>query len=335
MTIVPFPAAGPDGAARRIRTGKAMDVILHIGAHLCATSTFQDYLHRNRARLSAMGCAVWAPRRDWGRLCAGLMPEAGSARRPGADRRAEARIRAGLAACAGAGVHQLIVSDQGAMGSTRANLRLSGLYCGLGERLARLAQAFGGYPVRVVVNIRSFEAYWAAALAQAVTRGAGLPGEGMLARLAEAPRSWRDVIEEIAGALPGAEVLVLPYETFGARPEAQFEAMTGLRAPQTHARDRLLATPRLPELRAWLPADQAALLPPGKGRWHPFTDAQAAALRETYADDLMWIIGGASGLARLAEDPDKKQAVGPIPPQMVVIRGRRDDEEDRRLAGAG
>lgn len=336
MTIIPFPEGGPDGTARRTRTNKAMDVILHIGAHLSATTSFQDYLHRNRARLAATGCTVWTPRRGWAELGAGLLPETGSAlSAPDAARRAEARIRAALAACAGAGRRRLIVSDPGIIGSPRANLRLGGLYCGLGERLVRLGGAFDGYPMRLTLSIRSLEAYWAAALARAVTRGAGLPSGGMLARLAENRRSWRDVIEEIARALPGVELRVLPYETFGGRPEAQLEAIAGVRAPQSHARHRLNATPRLPELRAWLPASEAALLPPGRGRWTPFTESQAAALREAYADDLMWIVGGAGGLARLAEDPDKKQAAGPVPPQMVVIRGRRDEQEDRRLAGTG
>jgi len=312
-----------------------MDVVLHIGAHLCATTSFQDYLHRNRVRLTAAGCAVWGPRRGWSGMRAGLLPEAGSAPRSEAAREAEQRIRANLAGCAAAGVRHLIVSDPEMMGAPRVNLRLGGLYCGLGERVARMARAFDGHPIRLAMNIRSFDSYWAAAMAQAVTRGAGLPGAGMLARLAEGRRSWRDVIEEVAGALPGVELLVLPYETFGGRPEAQLEAITGIRTPRTHARGWLNATPRLPELRAWLPPAEAALLPPGNGRWQPFTRDQAAALRETYADDLMWIVGGAGGLARLAEDPDRKQTAGATPPQMVVIRGRRDDEEDRRLAGAG
>ena len=335
MNIIPFPEGGPDGAAQRIRTGKAMDVILHIGAHFSATTSFEDYLHCNRARLAAMGCTAWGPRRGWSGLSAGLLPEVGSTRRPEAAHQAEAGIQAQLKACAGAGQRHLIVTAPDAMGTPRSNLRLGGLYCGLGERLARLARAIDGYPLRLALNIRSLDAYWSAALAQAVTRGAGLPGAGMLARLAENRRSWRDVIEEIARALPGVELLVLPYETFGGRPEVQLEAMTGLRAPQTHARGWLNATLRLPELRAWLPPSKAALLPPGNGRWQPFSPPQAEALREAYADDLMWIVGGAGGLARLADDPDKKQAAGPIPPHMVVIRGRRDEQEDRRLAGAG
>lgn len=311
-----------------------MDVILHIGAHLCATTSFQDYLWCNGTRLRADGLQVWGPRRTRHGLFAGLLPGPEAPPRAEAVRRAAGRVRLNLAQAAETGTARLIVSDAAIMGSARANLHLADLYCGLGERLARLAQAFDCHALTVVLNIRALDAYWAAALSQAITRGAGLPGAGALARLAQGRRSWRDVIEEIACAVPEAELLVLPYETFGGRPEAQLEAITGARAPRTHARGWLNATPRLAELRAWLPPAEAAQLPPGNDRWQPFSDAQAAALRETYADDLMWITGGAGGLARLVDDPDRREA-GPVPSQTVVTRGRRDDEEDRRLAGAG
>lgn len=311
-----------------------MDIILHIGAHLCATSTFHDYLHRNRARLEAAGCDVWGPRRTRHGLFAGLLPEDGlSAPRPEAARRALGRIRLNLARSAEAGVRRLIVSDPGMMGSLRANLRLGGLYCGLGERLARLAQAFEGYPTRVVVNLRAPDSYWAAALAWGIVRGHGMPGAAMLTRLSEAGRSWRDVLEEVACALPDVPLQVLPFETFGGRPEAQLAAITPGPAPVQYARDWLNATPRLPELRAWL-GRQGAALPAGTGRWQPFSPAQGAALRESYADDMMWLAGGGGGYARLADDPDKIP-VGQTPPQPDLTRGRRDEQEDRRLAGAG
>ncbi|TDK41425.1 hypothetical protein E1832_20325 [Antarcticimicrobium luteum] len=312
-----------------------MDVILHIGAHLCATTTFQDYLHQNRTRLAASGCAVWGPRRTRHGLFAGLMPDDRPlSGRDGAPR-AAGRIRINLAACAEAGAQRLIVSDPGVMGAPRVNLRLGGLYCGLGERMARLGRAFDGYRLTVALNIRALDAYWAAVLSQAVTRGAGVPSAAALERLASAGRSWRDVIAEVAGAIPGADLVVLPFETFGGRPEAQLEAIAGLAAPRTHARGWLNATPRLPELRAWLPKPEAALLPPDDDRWRPFSEAQAATLREGYADDMMWIIGGAGGIARLAGDPDRKQAADPIPPHRNATRGICDDKEDRRLAGAG
>ena len=134
-----------------------MDVVLHIGAHLCATSTFQDYLSRNHAALSAAGCAVWGPRRTRNALFAGLL--AGGAPPPsGAVERAIGRIGLTLARQSGEGTRHLIVTDPDIMGTVRANLRLGRLYCGVGERIARLARAFEGYPLRVVLNIRALDA---------------------------------------------------------------------------------------------------------------------------------------------------------------------------------
>lgn len=311
----------------------AMDVVLHIGAHLCATSTFQDYLSRNHARLSAAGCAAWAPRRTRHALFAGLLPERATPPRPGAVERAIGRIRLNLAAQSEAGTRHLVVSDPDMMGAVRANLRLGTLYCGVGERMARLARAFEGYPLRLMLNIRALDAYWASGLAQAIPRGAGLPAAQRLARLACGRTGWREVVEEVACALPGADLTVLPFETFGGRPEAQLEQMVPLAAPVQYARSWISATPRLPELRAWLGAEAAAL-PEGAGRWQPFSPEQGAALREAYADDIMWLAGGANGLARLAPDPDKTQA-GTAPPQSDLTRGRRDEQQDRRLAGTG
>ena len=76
----------------------------------------------------------------------------------------------------------------------------------------------------------------------------------------------------------------------------------------------------------------ALTLPPGDGRWAPFDPCQTAALRETYADDMMWLAGGADGLARLLKDPDKK-AAGLNPTATDLTRGRRDDIQESRMAG--
>ncbi|MCB1364930.1 MAG: hypothetical protein KDK02_12460, partial [Rhodobacteraceae bacterium] len=115
---------------------------------------------------------------------------------------------------------------------------------------------------------------------------------------------------------------------------AQLAAITGRPAPLAHARERLNATPRLPALRARLTPGEAARLPPGDGRWQPFTAAQTRALRERYADDLMWLAAGAGGLARLLPQRQDEQRAGTNPP-MTVTRGRRNDQEGRNLADTG
>lgn len=312
-----------------------MDVILHIGAHRCATTTFQNYLRQNTAWLRRDDTGFWGPRRTRGGLFQGLMPAAAELL-TGHDpqRRAVGRVRMNLERCTEAGVRRLIVSDENMMGTMQENLRMAELYCGVGERMARYAQAFEGYVSDIMLNVRALDSFWASLMGYGVTRGRGVPGAAALDRLVRGPRSWRHVIEDVACAFPGTRIRVLPFETFGGRPETQLEVMTGRPAPKTHARGWLNATPRLPKLRAWLGREGAGSLPEGSGRWHPFTPSQATALREIYADDLMWLAAGADGLATLVEDPDKNRA-GLNPPPTELTRGSDDDDEDRRMAGAG
>ncbi len=334
MTLVAYPRNTPPLAAMAARTRKAMDVILHIGAHRCATTSFQNYLRKNTERLSRDGIGFWGPRRTRNGMFSGLLPGPGAATGRDRQNRAAGRIQLNLSRSETAGVQRLIVSDENMMGSVRGNLRLAELYCGVGERMARYAAAFGDRVTDVVLNVRALDSYWSSALSYGVVRGRPLPTEAALIRLAANPRSWRDVIADVACAVPGVRLHVLPFETFGGRPDAQLRTITGQPAPVEHAREWLNAAPRLPELRAWLGARGADALAQGEDRWHPFSLAQSAALRELYADDLVWLTAGADGLARLVSDPDKKRA-GLNPPPTEKTRGRRYDDDQRRLAGTG
>lgn len=331
--IAAFPDTRPTGAVLLERIAKAMEIILHIGAHRCATTSFQHYLRSSADRLARDGIGFWGPRRTRTGLFRGVIPGPGVAPRRDPARRAAGRIALSLGRSRAAGVEQLIVSDENIIGSVRENLRLGELYSGIGERVARYVHAFGGRIGAVALTIRSPEWYWASALGYAMTRGRAVPGPLTVHRLATSPRSWRDVVPDVACAAPGARVIVLPFETFARRPDAQLRVLTERRAPSEHARAWLNATPRLPELRALVAETGAGALPTGTGRWQPFDAAQCAALRETYADDMMWLAGGADGLAQLARDPDKPEA-GLHPPKTDLTRGRHD-EQDRRLAGAG
>ncbi|MFY0309540.1 hypothetical protein ACFMBG_06545 [Leisingera sp. D0M16] len=310
-----------------------MKVILHTGAHRCTTTSFQEYIRQNAHGLARQGIGYWGPFRTRNGLFHGIQP--GPARVSGRDlaRRARGRLQLNLADCKEQGVHQLLVSDENMIGTPRVNLRLGELYCGAGERMARFAEAFGGSLGSVVLSIRSLDSYWTSALAFAVARGHPVPSAALLDRLTQAPRSWRDVITDIACAMPGVPLQVLPFETFGARPEAALEALTGAEAPRTHARVRLNASLCLQDLRASLPASTAAKLPQGAGRWRPFDDTQTAILRERYADDMMWLAAGADGAATLVHDPDKL-AAGLNPPDIGLTRGRPDDKQ-RRMARSG
>lgn len=320
------------GAALRQRTGRTMDVILHIGAHRCATTTFQAYLRCNADRLAAQGIGFWGPLRTRGGLLRGVIPRPGPIFRWPVQRRANGRIRLNLARREARGIQALIVSDENILGSMRNNRVAADLYPAAGERVARYAAAFGDRLSAVVLNIRALDTYWASSLGYGVSRGLDLPAPETVQAIARNPRGWRDVVTDVACAAPGAEVLVLPFERFAGRPDAQLAALTGCTPPMPHARDRLNATPHLPRLREGLPPAQGAQLPDGDGRWMPFDPAQAAALRGRYADDMTWLACGADGLARLVDDETSEAGAHPRPD---MTRGRRNDQDQGRLAGAG
>jgi len=67
----------PCGAAFSRRVRAFMDVILHIGAHRTATTTFQKYMRSRSAEFAARGVAFWGPLRTRRGLFAGLLPEPG------------------------------------------------------------------------------------------------------------------------------------------------------------------------------------------------------------------------------------------------------------------
>ncbi len=312
-----------------------MDVILHLGAHRCATTSFQSYLRLNADRLRAQQIGSWGPRRTRAGLFSGLVPGPRAATGRDAQRQAIGRVQVNLQRSAESGLAHLLVSDENMMGSLRENLAICDLYCGVGERVARHLAAFDGHVTGLMLNIRSLDMYWASAMAYAATTGLsrGLPHSHSIARIAASRRGWRDVISDIASVAPGLRLQVLPFETFAGRPETQVQALTGQTVPRDHARERLSVAPRLPELRASLGPDPR-LEGGDTGRWMPFDPDQAAALRETYADDIMWLTAGADGLAQLIRDPDRKQA-GQTPPSQDKTRGRHHDTDQRRLAGAG
>ncbi|OUS37047.1 hypothetical protein A9Q94_07435 [Rhodobacterales bacterium 56_14_T64] len=311
-----------------------MNVFLHIGAHRCATTSFQEYLRQNAEALDERNIGFWGPRRTRNGLFNGILPGPGAATGRDLQRRAEGRVQMHLARSRALGLDHLVISDENLMGTVRENLRLGALYCGVGERMARFAQAFDGQVTDVVVNIRSLESYWASALTYGVARGHRVPNMPRLNQLVDNRRSWRDVLSDVACAMPGARIWALPFETYGGRPEAQLAAMIGQPMPRSNARLRLNVTPHLPELRGQLQSAVADQLPEGQGRWQPFDAAQIAALRETYADDLMWLTAGGDGLVQLKQDPDKT-GQGMNPARTDLTRGRPHDDQTERVAGAG
>lgn len=310
-----------------------MQVILHAGAHRCATTSFQEYMRQNAETLREGGVGFWGPHRTRNGLLHGILPAPGVKGARDLSQRAQGRLRMNLNRSRENGVRHLLISDENVIGNVRSNLRLTELYSGIGERMARFAEAFDGQLTDLAFNIRSLETFWTSSLAYAVARGHRVPVPAQLQALAENTRGWRDVLTDVACALPGVNIHVLPFEWFGGRPELQVEMLTGVTGPRSHARVKLNSSLRLEELHSQLPGFSTENLPEGEGRWRPFDEYQTAELRERYADDLMWLMSGADGLVQLVQDPEKTEA-GPNLLRSDLTRGRPHDQ-NRRLAGSG
>ena len=321
------PIPVPSGAAIWQEVTRFMDVVLHVGAHRTATASFQEYLRRHAGPLAGAKMGVWGPRRTHTGLYKHALQDdrtaATMSRRM--NRRLERMHRFGLS--------QLVISDANMIGTVGDNIRACALYPDAGARISRFARVFGHRVTRVLICPRSLELYWCSALARAVHTGSPVPERSALRRIAMARRGWRVVITDIANALPGVRVTVLPFERYKGAPHALARLGLGIDLPTDDMQALRNQTPTLPELRRALNAHgtQGSVLPFGMGRWNPFLNGEHAALRELYADDLMWLAAGADGLATQTEDRLQDEA-GTTPPLQTKPKGRCDELQERQLA---
>lgn len=332
----PTPAFWPVGAVASHRVSCVMDVILHVGAHRTGTKTFQDYLRRHAEPLAKANVSYWGPGRTRRGLFTGLGQNVDATTADEHVCRAEDRIRLQLAAARDRGLKTLLISDENMIGTIPDNIRTSSLYPTIGARMARYVRAFEAQLSTVIISPRSLEYYWSSALAYAVARGHAVPERDRLRAIAQSTRGWRDVIADLARALPTTQIRVLPFEHVSGRPEVLLEKGACVNAPLDTDRVWLNRTPTLPELRRVLAERGVAgsTLPFGMERWNPFTPEETAALRETYADDMMWLVAGADGMATLTEDQARTRA-GKILPAGAQTKGHGDEQEERQLARPG
>ena len=321
-----------------------MEVILHVGAHRTATTTFQAYLRDNATTLAERGILAWEPRTTRKGLLAGIVPAPG-AQGPGAPPgRARARVEARLDALAQTGARHLVISDENMIGSPRHNRRHGALYPDIAARMTRFFEAFGHRIANVVLSIRPQDEFWSSVLIYSVMRGHAVPGRDELAALALGGHAWRDVVTALAGAVPGADIRVLPHHPYAGRPDLRLARMTnrpGLGAPMLPPALRaapLNASAELPRLRQ-LAAMRGAgdvHLPRGEGRWSPFDLQQLCHLRELYCRDIAWLRGGADGLATWIEETgdrgNRAEETGRDPAAALATRGQANGIEERRLA---
>jgi hypothetical protein len=295
----------------RIRS--IMDVILHIGAHRTGTTTLQHYLHRNEDTLNDAGVAIWTPRRTRNGMFAGLVrhqdDEAMS--KIAKSIRSIGRTRIEISRLAGQGKRQLIVSEENMIGNIRDNLSTGMLYQGVRTRIERFVPAFEDRCTRIALSIRSLDDHWASSAAYSFQKTGQAPSPDQFNDIANSPRSWRHVIQDLSQLFPRAELVVWPSERYIGAPETQLSILTGLHQvqPKQHARQWFNRGPDLSDLRQiaqLLPLPgRATDIPDGSGRWMPFTALQRLRLKNQYRADLDWLRNGADGLARFVEDADR------------------------------
>ena len=232
------------------------------------------------------------------------------------------------------GVRQLLISDENLIGTARQCIRAASPYPAIGERMARYAEAFGVAPRRAVLSIRSQDLWWASAIALTVSRGYPVPSTALLEEISRNLRGWRDVVTDLACALPETEITIAPFEQFAGRPDALLTLATGTKAPREQAP---LWRGRSPDKRTLRRTLQEAginplAIPQGEGRWQPFDDVQVARLRELYADDMHWLIAGAEGLATLAHDPTRIQTGSSLQAGVLTEGSEAYDSGQKRMA---
>ena len=252
------------------RRGRRMEIIVHFGAHRCATTSFQHYVQHNFAGLAAQGVAVWdrATLSEIGLLGLGSM-----------TMDSFATVQKALDRCQDQGVRHLLISEENFLGLMPENVNKATLYPNAGLRAQIVSDALGGRVAKVALNIRSLDTYWSSVAGYAVRNPSRFKGQMRWGKVADDPRSWRNVITDLSAAFPAAPLYVLPFEEFVGRPDQQLAAFLGTAQP-------LAATD------GWHNKDgnQDRLAP---------TSAQNTKLILKYADDLSWLDTGADGLAHL------------------------------------
>ncbi len=305
-----------------------MEIVLHLGAHRTATTTLQRMMGASRAALDQAKMAYWGPKRTRSGLFHGLIGQT-DAVMPWQISRTADRVRAQIAQHEDEGAETLLVSEENMLGSMREVLENQLLYPNAGARVARFVLGMGPAPKTVGIAIRSYDSWWASVLAFRMLRGGPLPHAGFCAGLVAQPRRWRDVITDVARALPEASINVWHHEDFGCYPDAVIRHLTGHDLVLNGARAHRNKAASIDQLRCFLDdcGENPSLIRTDAGDFMPFDPNQRAMLRAQYAEDRDWLAAGAEGLATYLTEPGQKTQG-----QTGHGRGRPDDGRHRRLA---
>ena len=274
-----------------------VELILHMGAHRTATTTFQKFLKHNAAvleeeNISAIGADVTRAGLLTGLMC---HPDTATAEKDRRAHRAAGLVRLMLAEKTRHQFGQVILSEPDLMGNISENITTGRLYPTAAARFTRMHKAFDSHLSRIVLCIRSYDSWWVSQFAAGIMQGHAMPDLAQMDRLVTQPRRWRMLVEDLNAAFPGAEILVLPYESFGADVARSLGVMTGVvtdgLSPLQQKRHAIAPSTRcLKEIvtdRGERPADNS--LEDLGASWNPLPADHTAALQDAYREDLTWL----------------------------------------------
>lgn len=312
-----------------------MQISFHVGAHRTGSTSFQTYMRKSKHQLGALGVGFWGPVRLRRGFIDGIIPKPSMLRPAEHFKRAQGRIKLGLARSAARGISHVIVSEENMIGTMRHNFASSSLYPSAGERVARFVEAFG--PIASIsLSIRSLDSYWTSALTYSILKGFPVAGAQKIERLGTQLRNWQDVIADIAEAAPDVPIYVSPFERSVGQPDAVLSKMIGKPTPRPQETIWRNARPSISRLKTLPLSDtECSALDAASvaDRWYPLAPDICDALRERYQDDIFWLRAGADGLATYHEGHSITQG-GLQPPLGAMTRGQ-DYDEGYRLARPG
>lgn len=280
-----------------------MDIILHLGAHRTATTSFQHYVRDHRCKLMRHRIGFWGPQHTRNAVFPGLFKNRATVSDRDVVALAESRVNLLVKSAAASGFKSLLISDENLLGTCAQNLRTGQLYPQVRRRMRCLDRVFGARLSRIVLSIRSQDMWWPSAFALTWSKCRVPTRTPNFGQATLGVRRWQHVIEDIARAAPQAELIVLPFERFAGRPHAKLRAATGIDLPPDRQERWLNASTKLLSDAA-LPSDRKQ---PMLGQ-APFASVahllykKRALLRAAYLEDLRWLAAGADGLATLQEN---------------------------------
>lgn len=165
--------------------------ILHIGAHRTGTSSFQKFLRDNSGVLGSKGIEILCP------------PEIRSMNILDV-------VSLRLASRPDAAASKMIISEENLLGTMGHNIATKALYPNATANLQKLAAIY--QPDVVMLSIRELGEYWTSSILFSLSRKeTALPTCQEMADIANAPRTWVDIVEDIQSIFSSAKLIVREF----------------------------------------------------------------------------------------------------------------------------